>query len=176
MSDASQKPCRHCREQIPSAATRCPKCQSWQSARAYLSGNPQAWLGLLTLPFLLLLLLPLWRVFDGGADFSRYTDQVEILEAEFHVPDQERSSRDLVTIGRLRNNSPVRWKDVVFEVQFFDKHGKLVGAKSDEDMDLVLVPGEEHAFQVTMRAELPVERYASQKVFVRHAREARNWP
>jgi hypothetical protein len=171
--EASHKPCRRCCEPIPLAAKRCPRCQSWQSLWAYLAGNPQGWLGL---PFCLLALLPLyWLWGRSGADFAKYRDQVEVLEARMQVS-HERGYDGLVTLGRLRNNSPVKWEDVVIEVQYFDKEGKLVGTKSEKDHSLVLLPGGEHAFQVNASLTLPAESYASQKVFVRDAREARRWP
>jgi len=70
----------------------------------------------------------------------------------------------------------VKWKNVVIEVQYFDQNGKLIGATAHEDRDLVLLPGGEHAFQVSASRDLPPDEYASQKVFVRDARDAARWP
>jgi hypothetical protein len=172
MSEASQKPCKRCCEPIPLAAQRCPKCQSWQSLRAYLAGNPQTWLGL---PFLLLALLPLYWLMDRGANFARYRDEIEVVDAQLRTG-QVGSYSGLVTVGRLRNNSPVRWKEVVIEVQYFDEDGKLIGAKSEKDYGLVLLPGGEHAFQVNAAQDLPPHMYASQRVYVQDARDASKWP
>ena len=172
MSDASQKPCRRCCESIPLGATCCPKCRSWQSLWGYLTGNPQCWLGLVVT---LILLVPLWRLWAPGADFGNYCNQVQVLESQMQVA-RERSFGGLVTIGRLRNNSPVKWKEVVIEVQYFDKDGKLIGTKSERDHNLVLLPGVDHAFQVSSTPEFPPEAYASHKVYVRDARDARKWP
>lgn len=172
------KPCTRCCEPIPLGATRCAKCQSWQSLRAYLRGNPQSWLGLVFVPLgMLPMIYVLYAIrFDRGEDFGKHREQVEVLDSQIRIPDDGTSFRDVVTVGRLRNNSQVKWTDVVIEVQYFDRDGKLVGTKAERDHNLVLLPGTEHAFQVSSRAEGPVSTYASQKIFVRDARDARRWP
>lgn len=173
MSEFSQKPCKRCYEPIPLAAQRCPKCQSWQSIGACLAGNAHGWT---TLPFLLLAFVPIWWLWNrGGTDFAKYQDQIEVVNVELRTG--ERGTHDgLVTVGWLRNHSRIKWNDVVIEVQYFDKDGKLIGANSQKDYGLVLLPGGEHAFQVTTQQPLPSESYASQKVYVRDAREANKWP
>jgi len=173
MSDPATKPCTKCCELIPQGASRCPRCQSWQSARAYLAGNPQSWLSLLLLPIFLLMLY--WTRIDRGEDFAKYRDQIRVLDSQLRVTDEE-ILRHVVTVGRLRNESPVKWTDVVIEVQYFDADGRLVATKTENDHALVLLPNSEHAFQVSSSAELPPRSYASQKVFVRDARDARRWP
>jgi hypothetical protein len=176
MDETTTKPCTRCREPIPLGATRCAKCQSWQSLGAFMRGNPQAWLGLLFIPFLLVPMYTLFSIRDRGEDFAKHREQVEVLDSQIRIPEDGTSFHDVVTVGRLRNNSPVKWTDVVIEVQYFDRDGKLVGTKTERDLNLVLLPGTEHAFQVSSRAEGPTSTYASQKIFVRDARDARRWP
>jgi hypothetical protein len=173
MSDATSKPCTRCCEPIPLGALRCPRCQSWQSLWDYITGDAQAKYSLIFLPLMLIPMIWFWP--RRGADFAAYRDQIEILESQLRVQDKG-YAKDIVTLGRLRNNSPVKWKDVCFEVQFFDAEGKLVGAKSAEEHEMVLLPGSEHAFQVTATAEAPPASYASQKIYILDARDARRWP
>ena len=175
MVDETTKPCTRCREPIPLGATRCAKCQSWQSFGAYCRGSPQVWLGLLStcvlLPFVFLPLY--WLRFDRGKEFAKYRDQIEVLDSQLRISGD---GTEVVTVGRLRNNSLVTWTDVAIEVQYFDREGKLAGAKSARDHDLVLLPGSDSAFQVSSLAEGAIEVYASQKVFIRDAHDAQEWP
>ena len=101
MNEISEKPCKRCYESIPLAAHRCPKCQSWQSFWSYLANNPQMWV---SLPLVLILIIPLSRVWGGGADFGKYHDQVEVTEAKLQVGEVG-SHNGLVTIGWIRNHS-----------------------------------------------------------------------
>jgi len=167
------KRCTRCREPIAFGATRCPMCQSWQSLGAHLRGNPRAWSWLLIVP---LALLPMyWMRADRGEEFATYRDQVRVLDSHLRVT-ADGILPQVVTVGRLRNDSPVQWTDVTIEVQYFDRDGRLVAAKTENDHALVLLPNTEHAFQVSSAAELPPASYASHQVFVRAARDARRWP
>jgi hypothetical protein len=177
MDETTTKPCSKCCEPIPMGATRCSKCQSWQSTRAYLTGNPQALIGLLTMPFFLIFMGWMYSTILGrGEDFAKYRDQVEVVDHQFRVPTTD--SRDYVnTVGRIMNNSPIKWTDVCIEVQYFDRDGKLLATKSDKNHSAVLLPKTEHAFQVNGTYGDPSGKlYASEKVFIRDARDARRWP
>jgi hypothetical protein len=154
---------------------RCPKCQSWQSLKAAFWGNPQAWAGVLFLPVLLIPLFMLNPLFRRGANFDSYRDQIEVVESRLQVDDGS-PYNSVVTIGRLKNNSPEKWSHVVLEVQYFDDKGVLIGAKSAEDFAMVLLPGGEHAFQIECNRVRPAKDYASQKIFVQNARDASKWP
>lgn len=175
MADPTAKLCVKCCESIPRGAVRCPKCQSWQSLKAMVLGNPQAWGAILTLPLAFLPIYFLSPMLRRGEDFSSYRDQVSIIESRLEVSDGSQYN-SVVTVGRLRNDSPVKWNHVVIEVQYFDKQGTLIGAKTDEDFDMVLVPGVEHAFQLECNRVRPAKDYDSQKVYVRNARDASKWP
>lgn len=171
------KRCRHCDEVIGSAAWRCPKCQSWQSRRGDAPDDRGWWWSFFL--FLLLLLfcggqfLAVWN--RRGADFALYRDQIEVVDARMEFNDKH-GERKMLTVGMLKNHSSRKWRDVVIEVQYFDRDGLLVGTKSSRCSDLVLLPETEHAFQVTCSISLSEARFVSQKVFVRDAREATNGP
>jgi hypothetical protein len=173
MNEPETKPCTKCCVPIPIGAARCPKCQSWQSIRAYLAGNPHSWLTLLIVP---IALLPMyWMRADRGEDFAKYREQVKVLDSQLRIGD-EGVLRQVVTVGRLRNDSSIKWTNVAIEVQYFDEDGKLVATKTEMDHALVLLPNSEHAFQVSSSADLAPRSYASHKVFVRDARDSRHWP
>lgn len=173
------KRCRHCDEIIAVAARRCPKCQSWQSRRGDVPNDPGWWWILLLLfPLLLFsgwLLSNIWNNLNrGGADFTSYRDQIELVETHMEF-DDDHGRRKLSTVGMLKNHSPKKWRGIAIEVQYFDHDGHLVGARS-QSLDMVLLPETEHAFELSGPAILPRTRYASQKVFIRDAREATRSP
>lgn len=171
------KRCLHCDEIIAVSARRCPKCQSWQTRRGDTPREPSRWrylvLILILLAYFGFVTRDLWKYL--GADFEKYRDRIEVVGARM-LFDDEHGERHLVTVGTLKNNSSRKWRDVVIEVQYFDGEGRLVGTESSRVRDLVLVPGTEHAFQVSGARMLPSQTYVSQKVFVRDAREATPWP
>src|SRR5262245_31289341 len=151
MSDSTTKPCRRCREPIAAGAQRCPKCQSWQGALAYLLANRCAVISIL---FGFVPLLFLFWLFWPGADFAKYQDQIQVLEPKITVNDDDKYA-GVVTVGRLENRSPLKWNDIVIEVQYFDVAGKLITAKSDRSHDMVLLPSTQHAFSISSTRENP---------------------
>jgi hypothetical protein len=172
MADENKKPCYKCGEQIATAARYCHVCRTWQSKRARFLTSSQVWGGLVIL--LLVPVLPIVmvsRLLDQGEDFAKHRDQVVILDSKVRTESEKR----IVTVGRLQNNSTVKWREVVIEVQYFDAKGELLATKTERNMDSVLLPNEIHAFQVSSDLDYAPEKYVSHKVLVRDARDAK-WP
>lgn len=172
MNDSTTKACRRCCEQIALGAQRCPKCQSWQGVGAYLAANPIA---IFSIPLGFVPLFMMFWIFWPGADFGKYQDKIIVVEPQL-VVNADKSYDGIVTVGKLENQSPLKWKDIVIEVQYFDQDGKLVAAATEKSLNMVLLPGVQHAFNVSSNREHAAEKYVSQKVFVRDARDARKWP
>jgi predicted nucleic acid-binding Zn ribbon protein len=169
------KLCKVCREPIPFEAKKCIKCQSWQSYRDYYRNNPQLWYSILFLLITIpLMLLPFYFLrMDHGAAFTKYRDQIELISSDMRFDvDRDGRFQKVITIGKLKNNSPYSWKDIHFEVQYFDQNDKLIATTSEKIHDLVLLPGTEHAFQIVSQAEGPEMLYSSQKVYIREATES----
>ena len=77
-------------------------------------------------------------------------------------------------VGKLRNNSDIPWKDIYLEAQYFDSGGTMIDANGAEQYGLSILPHEEVAFRVRGPADRSETEYASHKVFVRSARDARS--
>ena len=90
------------------------------------------------------------------------------------IPEAEETLQGVSLVGDKLFASYL--KDARTVVKVYDRDGQLVGTKTEKDHALVLLPNSEHAFQVSSSAELPSGSYATQKVFVRDARDARRWP
>src|SRR5262249_6376170 len=112
--------------------------------------------------------------FWPGASFANYRNQIEVLEPKLTV--NESTYDGVLTLGQLHNHSPLKWKDVIIEVQYFDADDRLVGTAVDKIRDLVLLPDTIHAFQLSSKRLSPVGSYVKQKIYLRDAIDGRKWP
>ena len=78
-----------------------------------------------------------------------------------------------MVIGKVKNLSPVEWKDVRFQVDFFDPKGQLFDTGQQEGYTWRLLAGQETAFKVSFHRQFPKEKYASYKVRLISAVDAR---
>ena len=110
---------------------------------------------------------------DRKEDFSHYRGQVLVVSSEMLFGEDE-GGRIVSVVGTVRNNTQVAWEDVQVEVQFFDGVGRLIDAGLDDSLGGAVLPGSENAFKVVVVPNIPSDRYASHKVFIRYAEEADN--
>ena len=170
------KVCPLCAESIKIAAKVCPHCRHWQ--KKWSMENPLVRGTLVTLPLVLVWVGGVFfvaRLFDRGRDFAEYRDQIVAIASTMSFNPTEKVPT-ISTVGTLKNNSTYSWKEVQIEVQYFDKDGKLIDTKSGRDFDDALLPNGERAFRLRTPADKPAANYASHKVFVRYAKDARAWP
>ena len=99
-------------------------------------------------------------------DFGTYRQQFVILESNISFVGNAEEPR-LLTVGRIRNDSPYAWSDVEIEVQYFDADHQLIDTATDRGFSKSVAAGDEIAFSVTAPAHHPQENYASHEVFVR---------
>ena len=165
--------CRFCRDAIDARAERCPHCRMPQTKWAF-SFHPASVLVLEVLLFATLaaLMFGVTRPFRKGADFTRYRDLLTVFDTHM-IQGETAGGPTLGVAGWLRNGSSVTWEDVALEVQFFDRDGTLVDVATTGTGGNWVEPNGERAFRAECEQYLPVERYASFKVFVRSAKEAR---
>jgi hypothetical protein len=102
----------------------------------------------------------------SSADFALHKDQVRIIETSVTHSEDPSSGRRIVIIGRIRNGSPVKWDNPYFEVQCYDRGGKLVDTHATYDSGLILTPGTEHAFRIWFQPSREPSVYADYKVFI----------
>jgi len=104
-------------------------------------------------------------------DFTHYRGQIVVVDSEMLFGKDEKG-RTVSVVGILKNNTQIPWEHVQVEVRFFDGGGRLIDAGLDDRLGGAIPPGAENAFKVVLKPNLPDERYASYKVFVRYAEDA----
>lgn len=108
---------------------------------------------------------------DKGADFSTFQALVAVTSSKITYA-KEAESAYISTIGTIKNNSEIKWKDVQIEVQYFDKDDRLIDTQTQSEYDFILVPHSEQAFRLRQKADKPETNYVAHKVFIRNAVEA----
>lgn len=174
MDQVKTKVCRMCYKEIDSRARICPHCRRWQSILWKLLWV--AGLVMLAVPVCALLLggLGLYRIYDEGERFSDYLDPIAVVSSEFKFG--ERKDRATVAVvGKVKNNSDIAWKNIQFEVQFFNREGKMVDTEHKGSFSMVLLPDRVNSFKVSFAREFPVSEYASHAVRVTYARDESGW-
>jgi hypothetical protein len=139
--------------------------------------HPVTWVALI-LVFGGLMVLPMasimYDVFHKGAVFQP-SESISVVESTLHYSEQK-DYPYISCIGTLRNHTEVAWEDLHFEARFFNSAGQLIDTLSDHDYSLVLRPHSEAAFRVRGRADKSADQYATHKVEVTWAKDARDWP
>jgi hypothetical protein len=148
------KPCKACKEQIEQAATKCPRCQSYQ----YWYRNPRM------LYFLwLLLLVPLfWSSSrrSTARNFADYKDQFSVSVVEENA--QANGKARLLTV-RLENRSNKAWSRPKFQVESLDANDKLLCVEHVEEYRLAVGPNSSVLDTFTLRIA-PAETIAKRRV------------
>jgi hypothetical protein len=171
---AETKICPFCAETIKAAAKKCPRCCS------KLKGEGSWFLAMLQFgPVVLLLYGPIllgsWWLGGlnrPGRDFGPYRDKILISETAIHFGHLS-NTNTVSTVGFLRNDSPYSWKALQLEIQYFDKEGKLVDSATETLPNQELPSGMTEAFRIRSPAAFDEISYATNKVFVRAAKDAR---
>jgi len=168
--------CKYCCSEISSAAKICPFCRSSQNNKA-----PLIQFGVFLAIFipLLFIVFPLKKCPEykprATQVFSNFKDQITIKSSEYSISDCERCKNKygISTIGIISNNTPYSWESLKIEIRFYNKEGALIDSMSQYDMGSAIMPNGEYSFRVLEEASAPKEAYASHKVFINGAHEAR---
>lgn len=176
MSEATEtKACGWCAEPIRVPARVCPYCRRLQPKWKRLC-ELMAFLPVLLLAFLFVGgSIWLGRIFSPGTDFEPFRDQIVVEGSNMHFG-QATNGNFISAIGTLRNNSPYAWKEIQLEAQYYDNDGRLIDTRTESRYGNVLPPGASQGFRLRTPADKPQSTYASHKVFVRSAKDARTWP
>jgi hypothetical protein len=107
--------------------------------------------------------------------FGAYGDQLSVVESSVHyAANADKYGSTVSVIGKIKNDSDVAWKDLYIEAQYFDANGVMVDTQGSEQYGLVVPAHGEVAFRVRGSADRAENEYASHKVYVRSARDARS--
>ena len=168
------KPCFWCAEPIRAAARACLCCGRLQPR---FGSNPN-WAYLFLVMFLLFMFGGLFwfgRLVSPGRDFELFRDRIIVVESQMHFS-QNTNVNYISAIERIRNDSPYGWKEIQLEAQYFDRDGRMIDTYSQSRFGDTLPPKATHAFRLRAPADKPQPAYASHKIFVRSAKDARKWP
>ena len=166
------KECPSCCEQINAKAIKCPRCQAWQSKWRYDPSNLKH-----QLIFITVLLSVFGAAYTGFIDsmlspgnFDDNKSLIKIENSNFNYAIKDCGAR-ISVIGSIHNDSEITWKDVYFEVQFFNDKNELIDTISENRYDLILLPKDKTTFKLTGAADKEKSLYDHHKIIIKSARE-----
>lgn len=175
MNSGADRICPFCAESIPARAKLCPRCRQWLTLRSFR--HPLVQGVLLPVPLLVLLVALISagigrfeRVFNPRPFYSELPDALQVLEARMNWVETDQGAMLYVT-GLLTNRSEVAWRNIEFECRFFDGAGVMIDA-SHAPGRMTVLPRDDSAFRVAVRAGRPASDYRGLKVTVVTARNA----
>ncbi len=173
------KNCKVCCMAIPAKARKCPHCHHWQDKWSLVIFHPL----FAIIPTLMIFLVMFGFLgtmfkftFAEGEPFSKHQNAVALVETEMlfgEVSGCKTPSPTVAVIGKIRNSSPVTWKEITLEGQFFDKDGRMVDATQQLKYSFIAPANGDCAFKISFQREFPQERYSSFKVRVVSAKDER---
>lgn len=174
--------CKACAEEIRAAARICPHCR--QNQWLLFSRSPLIAIPLSVLLFLgvlvagLAMLSPNKAMFTPGARFQDHAGDLAVRDSSFEFADCGtcKGALQVTTVGMLDNTGERGWKELHFEVRYFDAQGELIDTVSSWEYAMVVPAGGEAAFRVKAAAAVPKDAYASHEVIVKHAEDLDAWP
>ena len=169
------KTCKMCCEEIAAEAKKCPHCHHWQHRLSMVAYHP-----LFITLFIFVPMMAVWvfvasmtsTMFAAGERFQTFAGDITVEETKVRFG-EDQCGPAVVVIGKIKNLSPVDWKDMRFQVDFFNSKGELVDNGQQEAFTWRLPAGEETSFKVSFRRQFPEQEYASHKVRVISATDSR---
>jgi len=163
--------------EIPIAAKKCPFCHHWQ--RWFSLQNPMILALVILIPLLTVygavMGTVLHRPFREWEQFPKHADQVRVVESKVEFG-EDQCGPTVVVVGKVENLSPVDWKDVRFQAEFFNPKGEFFDTGQQEAFTWRLPAEQETPFKISFRRQFPEKEYANHKVRVIAAVDSRQWP
>jgi hypothetical protein len=172
VSDVATKRCFFCRKDIDVTARACPHCRQWQGVWGI------ALYGTILAVFVGGFGTMIWArsvrsSLFSSEEFSDHRSDLNIVESIMHYAEGG-DCPSISTVGRVRNDGDIPWKDLYLEVRYYDADGKLVDATTDHDYGSFVPAHGEAAFRLSVKADKPKEVYARHEVIVQSARDGRS--
>ena len=158
-----------CRSEIDSLAKRCPYCRHWQNKLSMMLWHP-AFAVVLILLFYFLFQMFLMDQFGPGKDFNIDKDRINIKDTTMQFG-ENKCGQAIVILGKIENQSDTAWKNLHFEINFFDKDKNLIDTDQEEIYEFLLPVNEQVPFKVSVTRQFPEELYNSFDIRILTARE-----
>jgi hypothetical protein len=171
MESQTFRQCHTCYQQIDARARRCPFCHQWQTRWAALAFHPATAVVPFALCFVFIAFMQR-SLFARGVSFDAFRDQVQVTASHVTFGKTD-CGATLAVLGTLKNTSDVAWKDLHWELRFFDREGKLIDTAQSNAYEFVLAARAEAPFKVSVKREFPAEQYASHALRLIAARDAK---
>jgi len=172
MNDEIAKVCPYCAEQVNKTAKICPRCRQWLSVLSLR--NPAVFMAVFyfcVLIFTVGLLCFIQRLFNPGADFSPYRNDISIVESRMNLSTAGKDPM-VYLIVLVTNKTDMAWKGIQFDARFFDKSGTLIDACEYPVSYSVIPPHTESALRIRNIPSHPLSDYESYKIYIGSARDA----
>ncbi len=169
------KVCGMCCMEIAAAAKKCPYCQHLQNKLSMLMFHPGFTASFLVLTMIIMfgyLGLMFQHSFSQGEDFQKYSKQIIFSDTKLQFG-ENKAGHTVAVVGQIRNESPVDWKEIYFQVEFRDTDGNLIDAGQEFEYSFYLPTQEEVGCKVSFRREFPTELYASHSIRVIEAKDGK---
>ena len=166
--------CPMCGERVKLTAKICPHCHRWQNKFQFTVGHPLIWMATF-----LVIFVALWfgtmqhfsaLLLNRGENFGEFTSQIKILSSEMTFINEGKDTK-LILLGKVRNVSSVGWREILFQIDFMDKNGKLIDTYQFRDPNLTLYSKGDASFKIPYVISLPQDQYDKHKITVKDAKE-----
>lgn len=161
------KMCKMCCEEIAAAAKKCPYCHHWQYWASLITFHPLFSLVFLIPMMILFIAFMVWfqnALFYKGEPFRDHADQITVIKSTMEFG-QDQSGPTVAVVGVLKNPSPIDWKDVRLQAEFFDAKGTLIDASQQDEYRSPRLPAnQEVGFKVSLTRQFPESKYSRYKV------------
>jgi len=176
MNVETQRECPFCAETIQAAARVCPRCRQWLSLRSFR--HPLVATCVTAVPIIVLAVVmglgitrTFERFFNPPPYYTEFLGSLRVIESRLNWVERDKETSIYIT-GILTNQSPIAWKGIEFECRFYDSKGVMVDASSAVAY-LTIQPNDECAFRARVTPSHPAKDYASHKLLVSTARNAK---
>jgi len=178
MNDPEKRTCPFCAEAIKAEAKLCPHCRQWLTWKSFR--HPLVMTLTHAVPAFGMMVAMMMAVFSISENlgnprpyYSEFPNALKIVEARMNWAQIEKGPCIYLT-GILTNTSPVTWRNAEFDCRFFSVTGVMVDAGTGHGY-FTVCSNDDAAFRVSIAPTAPTNTYASFKISVGDARNAKGW-
>ena len=131
------KTCKYCKESISTEASKCPKCQSYQSF-----WRQPLFLAFAMIPLWLMLPYLILPSMNDRADFADHADKIilTVLSKDTLHYGKEQETKYLNILVEVENKTEEEWQHADYEIEYYSKEGKLVNVERESGYSFKLRP------------------------------------